>query len=542
MAVAEGSTTVGGAGHGAAFVRKSSGLIKSGTPWRVFVMAFAVQGVGAWMALYYLYGVGPFPASNIWLAFLLMLPLTQAFNIALALLASAYPRDGGDYVFLSRIFSPAVGFITNFGTFCAVCFFASSGAFLLLQIGLAPAMQVFGVVTHHPSWTHAGTWLSTTHHAWLVSSFLVLGFGLLVAFGMKIFYRYQAITWWVGGGLFLLLLIVYAASSHGAFVHGFNNYVLATSHQHNAYAHIIAAANKAGVPHGYTFYDTLGMFAVATAVSAIATAWIGGEVRTPVRTQLIGGVGGGVAYWLVILIITAILAGTTGLVFNRDATFLAIQHADLYMPNQSPVFTFYAFLCTTSPVLLFLMMAGIVIIGAYLVPSQILYPTRMLFAWSFDRLIPRQVASVSPRTNAPIVATVITIIACEGLLALYGSGQITFINPILIFGTICLMATIAALVMPFMPKSRELYNKSVIKREILGIPAISLAAVFGIIFWVVALYVAFTRDGLGANAASNVRIWIAVFVAPMIYYAGVKWYRRRQGMDLSATFAELPPE
>jgi hypothetical protein len=47
---------------------------------------------------------------------------------------------------------------------------------------------------------------------------------------------------------------------------------------------------------------------------------------------------------------------------------------------------------------------------------------------------------------------------------------------------------------------------------------------------------------LGANAASNVRIWIAVFVAPMIYYAGVKWYRRRQGMDLSATFAELPPE
>jgi amino acid transporter len=284
------------------------------------------------------------------------------------------------------------------------------------------------------------------------------------------------------------------------------------------------------------------MFAVATAVSAIATAWIGGEVRTPVRTQLIGGVGGGVAYWLVILIITAILAGTTGLVFNRDATFLAIQHADLYMPNQSPVFTFYAFLCTTSPVLLFLMMAGIVIVGAYLVPSQILYPTRMLFAWSFDRLIPRQVASVSPRTNAPIVATVITIIACEGLLALYGSGQITFINPILIFGTICLMATIAALVMPFMPKSRELYNKSVIKREILGIPAISLAAVFGIIFWVVALYVALTRDGLGANAASNVRIWIAVFVAPMIYYAGVKWYRRRQGMDLSATFAELPPE
>jgi basic amino acid/polyamine antiporter, APA family len=544
MATVADSTSVEGAAqaHGAAFVRKSSGLIKTGTPWRIFVMAFAVTGVGAWMALYYLYGVGPFPQSNVWLAFLIMLPLVQGFNVACAYLAAAYPRSGGDYVFNSRIFSPMVGFVTNFGTFCAVCFFASSGAFLLLQIGLAPALQVFGVITHHPSWTHAGTWLSTTHHSWLVSSILVLAFGVLVAFGMKIFYRYQAITWWVGGGLFLLMLIVYAVSSHATFVHGFNNYVMATSHQSNAYAHVMAAAHKAGVPHGYTFYDTLGMFAVATAVSAIATTWIGGEVRTPLRTQLIGGVGGGIAYWVVILIITAIIASTTGLGFNRDATFLALQHSAQYVPNVSPVFTVYAFVCTTSPVLLFLMMAGIVIIGAYLVPSQILYPTRMLFAWSFDRLIPRQVANVSPRTNAPIVATVITIIACEGLLALYGSGQITFINPILIFGTICLVASIAALVMPFMPKSRELYKKSAIKQQILGIPVITVAGFFGIVFWVTALYVALTRTSLGANAASNVRIWIGVFVAPVIYYAGVKWYRRRQGVDLSATFAELPPE
>jgi heme/copper-type cytochrome/quinol oxidase subunit 2 len=81
-----------------------------------------------------------------------------------------------------------------------------------------------------------------------------------------------------------------------------------------------------------------------------------------------------------------------------------------------------------------------------------------------------------------------------------------------------------------------------IKREVLGIPVITLAAIFGIVFWVTALYVAFTRDALGANAASNVRIWIATFIIPAIYYVGVKWYRRRQGMDLSATFNELPPE
>jgi basic amino acid/polyamine antiporter, APA family len=531
-----------GAASGAAFVRKSSGLIKTGTPWRIFVMAFAVQGVGAWMALYYFYGVGPFPRSNIILAFLIMLPLTQAFNIAYALLSAAYPRSGGDYVFCSRIFSPLVGFAMNFGGFCAVCFFASSGAFLLLTVGLAPAMEVFGVITRHPSWTHAGTWLGTTHHAWLVSAILVLLFGVLVAFGMKVFYRYQAITWWVGGGLFLLMLLVYLISGHSSFVHGFNSYMLATAHQSNAYAKLIGTAHKAGVPSGYSFSDTLGMFAVATAVTTVATAYIGGEIRTPLRSQLIGGVGGGAAYWVIIILIALIIGATTTLGFNRDAAFLASQHASLYTPNQTPVFTFYAFVCTTSPVLLFLMMAGIVVIGAYLVPSQILYPTRMLFAWSFDRLIPKQVADVSPRTNSPIIATVITIIACEILLALYGTNQITFINPILIFGTECLIGSIAALLMPFLPKSRDFYNNSIIKREILGIPAITVAAFFAIIFWGTALYIALTRSSLGANAASNIRIWIGVFVAPIIYYLAVKFFRRREGLDLTATFAELPPE
>jgi amino acid transporter len=188
------------------------------------------------------------------------------------------------------------------------------------------------------------------------------------------------------------------------------------------------------------------------------------------------------------------------------------------------------------------MMLGIVVIGAYLVPSQILYPTRLLFAWSFDRLIPKQVANVSPRTNSPVIATIITIIGCEGLLALYCGGQITFINPILIFGGECILGSLAAFLMPFLPKSRAHYLQSPIKRELFGIPVITIAAFGGIVFWGTALYVALTYDSLGANAWSNERIALACFIIPIIYFLGIQYYRRRQGLDLSATFAELPPE
>jgi amino acid transporter len=187
-------------------------------------------------------------------------------------------------------------------------------------------------------------------------------------------------------------------------------------------------------------------------------------------------------------------------------------------------------------------MLGIVVIGGYLVPSQILYPTRMLFAWSFDRLIPKQVAQVDSRTGSPVVATVITVIVCEILLALYGSGQITFINPILLIGPVWATGCLCAVLMPFMPHSRDFYKKSRINRSWAGVPVITLFGIGGVIFWIISLYMALTTDALGANAWSNVRIAILTFALPLVYFIGMRLYRRRQGLELESTFAELPPD
>ena len=534
-------TADGGAAQGAAFVRKSSGLTKSGSPWRIFVMSCTDQGVGAFMATFFLYGVGAFPRTNLFLALILDTVALLCMNLVYSLLAAAYPRSGGEYVFLSRILHPAIGFIGNFGAFIAFCFFSATGGFLVFTLAFAPAMEVLGVITHHPWITSVGSWAGTTHHAWLLAGILVVLYGVMCAYGMKVYYRYQGITWWVGIVCFVVMLVVYGAASHHTFVNGFNHFMLVTAHQHNGYAKLIAAAHNAGVPHGHTFGDTIGMFAVATAVTA-AGAYMGGEVRTPLRTQTIGGAGGGLFYMVAILLLALFIDHTTSLAFNTSATFLSDQHAASYTVGQAPVFTFYAYLCTSSPVLLILMMLGTVIFSLILVPQQIIYPTRMLFAWSFDRLIPSRVASVSPRTNSPIIATIIVVIVCEILLALYGSGQITFINPILIIGPVWTTIAIAGVVVPFMPRSRAAFNASRINIRVAGVPVITLLALVACAFWGLSLYVAFSANTLGANMPSNERIALVVFLAAAVYYVGARFVRSRQGMDLDATFAELPPD
>lgn len=530
-----------GAAQGAAFVRKSSGLTKTGTPWRIFVMSCTDQGVGAFMATFFLYGVGAFPRTNLILSLVLTTTALLAFNVVYALLAAAYPRSGGEYVFLSRILHPALGFIANFGAFVAFCFFSATGGFLVFTLAFAPAMEVLGVITHHPWITSVGNWTGTTHHAWLLAGILVVLYGVMCAFGMKVYYRYQGITWWIGIVCFVVLLVVYGTAGHQTFVNGFNHYMLVTAHQTDAYSKLLLAAHHSGVPHGYSFYDTIGMFAVATSVSA-AGAYVGGEVRTPLRTQTLGGAGGGLFYMVAVILIALLIDHTTSLGFNQHATFLAVQDPSHYLPTQSPVFTFYAYLCTSSPILLVLMMLGTVIFSLILVPQQIIYPTRMLFAWSFDRLIPAKVARVSPRTNSPIIATIIVVIFCEVLLALYGSGQITFINPILIIGPVWATIAVAGLLVPFMPRSREAFRKSRINIRVLGIPLISVLAVVACVFWAFSLYIALSSDTLGANQGSNERIALAVFLAAAIYYVGARIVRARQGLNLDATFAELPPD
>jgi basic amino acid/polyamine antiporter, APA family len=535
-----GSAASGAAG-GAAFVRKSSGLLKTGTPWRIFVMSCTDQGVGAFMATLFLYGIGAFPRSNMMLALALDTFGILCFNLVYCLLAAAYPRSGGEYVFLSRILHPAIGFIGNVGAFVAFCFFSATGGFLVFTLAFAPAMEVLGVITHHPWITSVGDWTGTTHHAWLLAGILVVLYGVMCAFGMKVYYRYQGITWWAGIGCFLVLLVVYGTASHHTFINGFNHYMLVTAHQHDGYSKLLATAKHAGLPSGYTFHDTIGMFAAATSVAA-AGAYMGGEVRTPLKTQTLGGAGGGLFYMVVVLLIGLMITHTTGTEFNKAATFLNVQNGSLYAPAQAPAFTFYAYLCTSSPVLLILMMLGTVIFSLILVPQQIIYPTRMLFAWSFDRLIPSKVASVSARTNSPIIATIIVVIFCEILLALYGSGQITFINPILIIGPVWATIAVAGLVIPFMPRSRAAFRNSRINVRVAGIPVITLLAVIACTFWTFSLYIAFTSDTLGANQASNERIAAAIFLAAAIYYVGARIVRSREGMNLDATFAELPPD
>src|SRR5207248_8359774 len=97
------------------------------------------------------------------------------------------------------------------------------------------------------------------------------------------------------------------------------------------------------------------------------------------------------------------------------------RYAANVAPNKAyaiPSGPFYQFLAALSVNVPFL---TVIILGCFLfwsLPSMIadtFMPTRSLFAWSFDRLMPEKLADVNDRTHSPVIAIAVVNVIIAAL-------------------------------------------------------------------------------------------------------------------------------
>jgi hypothetical protein len=80
------------------------------------------------------------------------------------------------------------------------------------------------------------------------------------------------------------------------------------------------------------------------------------------------------------------------------------------------------------------------------------------------------------------------------------------------------------------------------RARFLGLPVITWVAAISALSWIFVIYVAF-HTGFGGTF--GFKPMLEAFTAPLIgvvWYIGVRLYRRSQGLQLTQTFAEIPPE
>src|SRR5881398_1154805 len=152
-------------GSGQLFVRRSTGLVReaSALDATIYNAVFSAP-VGATLAWGVFFALSAFPGADLVWATIISFVLNIPVLIMMALLASSMPRTGGDYVWVSRILSPPLATISNFGAAFSALIGATFWARYFPVFGLGPILTTLGVIFNKPDLIRWGNNFQT--HKW----------------------------------------------------------------------------------------------------------------------------------------------------------------------------------------------------------------------------------------------------------------------------------------------------------------------------------------------------------------------------------------
>jgi amino acid transporter len=195
--------------------------------------------------------------------------------------------------------------------------------------------------------------------------------------------------------------------------------------------------------------------------------------------------------------------------------------------------------------------------GVLQVYVNAIYPSRTIFAWAFDQVVPAKLSAVSGRRNTPVAAltllAALTIPLCAWAAYTTSFFKFLTLDIVLIFPAFALVG-VSAIVLP--RRQRRLYEASSARMSLLGVPLVELFGVGAIAVATFMAYCYFTQAPLGLpNAGKSIGSQLftspgngglsllAVFILGSLLVYGAAWViRRSEGIDLTLTGLELPPE
>ena len=520
------------------FSRESSGLVRIGSPWRMLLLNVANVGVVYIMFTYWAHPA-VFPQSNLLVAIPIAAALALPFNLLYGMFASIMPRTGSEYVFLSRTFHPAIGFMASFAAAMSQSFWVGIGGYWIAQFVLGPLFTSYGAVSGNGTVAAIGTWANDPTTWFIFGTVFIVLMAALNIRGLRAYLRFQDINWVIGAATGILLLIIFFMATTTAFHSGFDRYATAVGIP--SYQATLDLAKQGGMPTGMTLTDTLGIIPIIWLI-AWASTYIGGEVRTPTKTQLRATVGGMLVYAGIAFVLFFAITRSVPVEFNQALAWLSYNPPSGTTVEAYPVFMLYAGVLIDNLVVFLLVGAGLVLWSYFWLPSAMLIATRAMFAWSFDRLVPEKLSEVHPRYNSPWVAVIVVAVIAEAFLILYHIGVFKFLTPALAYYIVFWLVSLCGLVFPFKARTRPLFEASAVNWRIAGIPVMTICGAFGLFYFTAGLYFMLTNDLLYLNSPQQLVTTGLQFIVPLVIFFAARAYRRRQGVPIDAAFREIPPE
>lgn len=482
-----------------------------------------------------------FPQSNMFLAFLIALPLVGLGPALLyAMLAVTMPRSGGDYVYVTRGLNPAIGFMTNWLFTVTVISFIADAGYVFPSSALNIFIATIGQMAGSSSLVADSAWFSTQTGEVVTGTVLIFAVMGLMALGRAVWNFMKVLFFIVMIGTFVSILFL-ASTSNSAFIAAFNTHFASQGITYNG---VIKDAVQAGYTKGWTWGGTIGglVYAMAGLIGFNFAAYSAGEAKNSTKTMPIAIVGS-----LVIgALIFAAWAGAIYNAFGYDFFSAANYLVSAGSPNALPIAASVNSLFTLIPqnsVVEILAALGFGLAWIWLTPTDFLPVVSNLFAWSFDRVAPSGLADINDRFHSPVKAVLVAGLIAEALLFLfvYTSFSVAFANTTILLNLVFFITSITGILIPYRAKAVFELAPNWVKRKIVGVPALTLVGIFSALVEVILLFGSFTNSFIG-GAPISYPISFGIAIAGLIIYYIARWYRKRESIDLDMVFRSIPPE
>ena len=520
------------------FLRDATGLVREMGFTDVLTTAALNMSIGMGILWLLAFGPGVAPGGDLVLGTAIMTIMMTIGGMSWVLLGAAMPRSGGDYVFLGRVLYPAIGVGTSAVWYFANILFGGMGAAWVPETGI----PTLAYALNRPDIAA----MATTPPVLIVVGTIVLaGEAAMLIVSLRGYFKFQLANFVIGMIMLVAVLLVVGTATNAQFIQAFNAF--SAQYKSPDYNHILAI----GASQGYTY---TGYSAAATMAVLPAAYWalgygyfstyMAGEIKNAPKNMALGLIAANVLTGFMMCLTAYVFIQVMG--YNFLGSVAAAWNSGAWTVPNPPYFHILAgALVMNNPPLLALFGIGLICWNLIFPGLSLLGMSRILLAWSFDRVAPSWFGSVNERFHAPDKAILISFALCEALLIIYAfyySLFEFFTSEVMQAATSFMLIAAAAAVFPFLNKTRKLYELSVVKKYRLGrIPLMTICGIVYIITLLTVLYF-FVGPVYGELHTITFLETSSVMVGGIIAWFLIRVYRKRQGLDIMLAYRELPPE
>jgi amino acid transporter len=536
------------------FVREATGLVRAygalDTLLFASVFVFALVFTITQFAWFYGNTLGASLAPTLLLAavpFIFLMLSYWAIGVLM-------PRTGNDYVWVGRVLHPSIGFVWGLLyvliVFLAAFIGAGTGP---LSFAVSSVVSVAGLLANSSSLASLGNFLGGAVGTLELSILVTVIVAAFTIFGSKLIKAFLYTTWVFAIVGMIIMWYILAGTSNATFVSNWNALIAAGNPQFT-YAGLQSAAATAA-----PFTYAVGFGGIVAALPLAFLFLFGGNytnafageiknVRKSLPIALFLSLILGLGYWILTSTLTVNTVGfnwitTVGHGWVTGGSSPGTSSYPLpYQPTQPLLLAVAAY---PNTVLIYIMFITYIIGSLGPVFAYFWIPSKYLFAWSFDRVIPSKFADVSSKFHTPwvaVLATLIIGIIGEYVYSILGYSSYFSMGTIL-WGLSYTIPGIALTVFPFVKKDLFAGAPGWLGRKVGGIPLLTIVGLITTLGFGYVGYIGFTSVVVNSVPVNitGATVALVIVLGFAIFYAS-RWYHKREGLDVSMALREIPPE